>query len=78
MMSVISRNRLVSILLLMALSAATALAQDDAAARGAQAVLGQARAALGGEAKLQAVKGFSASWKFRRMEKNGSQDSGEV
>jgi hypothetical protein len=77
-MRVIRRNRLVSILILMMLSATTALSQEDASAKRAQEVLGQARAALGGEAKLQAIKGFSASWKFRRMEKNGSQDSGEV
>lgn len=67
--------------LLMACGAGAASAQNAQNAGGgaarAQEVLRQARAALGGEAKLGALKGLSATGKFRRVIQNQEQ-AGEV
>ena len=64
---------------LMSLCFVAVRAQENGASNSrAQEVLGLARAAIGGEAKLNAVKGFSIAWKFRRVAGNGEQDKGET
>jgi hypothetical protein len=71
-------SKLIITFALASLCVAAAQAQDGASHRRAQEVLGQSRAALGGEAKLNAVKSFSIAWKFRRVAGNGEQDKGET
>jgi hypothetical protein len=54
-------------LALVALSAAGAFGKDNASASRAEEVLKQARAAVGGEAKLGGVRALSVKGKFRRV-----------
>jgi hypothetical protein len=60
-----------------AIASTTALANsgDDKAAARAQELLGQARAALGGEAKIRAVQSLTASGKLRQVVRTDDADN---
>lgn len=77
-MSSVRQNQLLLVLGLIITFLTPALAQDGVKGRSAQKVIDQARAAVGGEAKLSAIKSLSASFKFRRLAANGEQRSGEL
>jgi hypothetical protein len=77
-MVISTHHRLVAGLMAMVVGVTVVLAQSDGGKARAQEVLGQARAALGGEGRLQAIKSFSISWRLRRLMPNGDQDAGEV
>jgi hypothetical protein len=62
----------------MTLSATPAPARSSAEEVRALEVIKQARAAIGGEEKLRSVSGLSLAWKFRRLTRQGGQETGET
>ncbi len=77
-MYIMGRNRTFALLLCAILSTISVIAQNTSSKVRAQKVLEQARAALGDEAAVNNLKGFSASFKVRSLIRNGEQRLGEV
>ena len=77
-MRVVKWRLLVAALLLATSTGLVARARQTTSDEQAQKVLREARAAVGGESKLKAVGGASATWKFTRVAAGGGQDTGEL